>query len=167
MSSKNNVRNYQELGICLQRIANRLMANDDLVNLLYFQDKDPLSHTPLTQEQKEKEIFNKHILITPKIPPQENATSSITIMAMSGEQNRENSEFRNIAITIEVYVPITQWFIKSSNLRPFAIMGAVQESLNQKIINGMGRMVGGDFNYSFTTDEVTCFIMYFEIINYD
>jgi hypothetical protein len=34
-------RNYQELGLNLQKIVNRLIANDDLINLLYYTDIDP------------------------------------------------------------------------------------------------------------------------------
>jgi hypothetical protein len=30
-------------------------------------------------------------------------------------------------------------------LRPFAIMGEIHKSLNRKIIDGFGRMTGGDF----------------------
>jgi hypothetical protein len=37
------VRNCEEIGINLQKIVTRLMANDDLVNLLYYTDKDPLN----------------------------------------------------------------------------------------------------------------------------
>jgi hypothetical protein len=44
------VRNCKELGENLQKIVRRLMANDNLVNLLYYSDKDPLSQPYLTDE---------------------------------------------------------------------------------------------------------------------
>jgi hypothetical protein len=37
------VRNCREIGENLQKIVTRLMANDRLVNLLYYTDKDPLN----------------------------------------------------------------------------------------------------------------------------
>jgi len=37
------VRHCRELGENLQKIVTRLMANDRLVNLLYYTDKDPLN----------------------------------------------------------------------------------------------------------------------------
>ena len=52
-----SVRNCGELGINLQKIVSRLMANDDLIKLLYYEDKDPLGADALTKEQKEKEYF--------------------------------------------------------------------------------------------------------------
>lgn len=163
----NKARNLKEIGVCLRKIANRLMSNENLLKLLYYQDKDPFSHSSLSDLQLENEIFNHYIMIVPKLPPQEDSKSTITIMAMSGKNNSENDNFSDIAINIEVYVPITQWIIKDSNLRPFAIMSEIQNSLNNKVINGIGRMKGGDFDYSFTTDEITCYIQHFKIINYD
>ena len=51
------VRNCAEIGENLQKIMTRLMANDNLVNLLYYTNKDPLSQPHLTEEEKrEKEI---------------------------------------------------------------------------------------------------------------
>ena len=37
-----SVRNCGEIGVNLQKIVARLMANDNLVKLLYYTDKDPL-----------------------------------------------------------------------------------------------------------------------------
>ena len=49
------VRNCAEVGENLQKIMTRLMANDNLVNLLYYTDKDPLNQPHLTnQEKREK-----------------------------------------------------------------------------------------------------------------
>jgi hypothetical protein len=46
------VRNCREIGENLQLIIKRLIANDNLVKLLYYTDADPLSHENLTAEQK-------------------------------------------------------------------------------------------------------------------
>ena len=40
-------RNCQELGINLQKICSRLLANDDLIKLLYYADQDPLAQGAL------------------------------------------------------------------------------------------------------------------------
>ena len=133
------IRNSREIGENLQKIVSRLMANDNLVNLLYYTDKDPLSNPPLSQEQKQKEIFDKLIKIVPRVGPKETATSIIAIRVIKGSLDPTNSEFRNIRIAIETFVPLTQWYIKDSNLRPFAIMGEIEESLSGKSINGLGK----------------------------
>ena len=160
------VRNLSEIGENAQKIVKRLMSNQDLVKLLYYTDKDPLSHDDFTSEELKTKIYQKLIKIIPRIGPKEGAESIITINIVGGNQN-ENNEFKNIGINIEVLVPLTQWFIKDDNLRPFKIMGEVQKSLNGKTINGLGKMTGGDFALNYISDEVIDYIQYFTITSYD
>ena len=103
-----SVRNNAELGENLQKIVARLMANDNLVKYLYYTDKDPLSQINLTEEQKRKEVFEKLIKIVPRVGPKETAHSIITIRVASAHRANLNSEFKNIIISIEVFVPLTQ-----------------------------------------------------------
>ena len=62
---------------------------------------------------------------------------------------------------------MTQWLIKGTNLRPFAIMGEIQKSLDGKTINGLGKMEGGNFNLHFNSDEMTCYHQNYVITTYD
>ena len=161
------IRNLQEIGPSLQKIVTRLMTNQNLLKLLYYTDKDPLYHDDLTQEQIKDEIYDKFIKIVPRIGPKETANSLIALRVVDGQKTKENGEFLSISISVEVFVPLTQWAIKNSNLRPFAIMGEVQNSLNNKIIDGMGKMIGGDFQLNFLTEEISCYEMEFFITVYD
>ena len=167
--SVSEVRNCRDIGKNLQKITSRLMKNDDLVNLLYYTGKDPLSETPLMEEEKKTKIFEKLIKIVPRLGAEEKetATSMVSVRVVRGRQNSENSEFRDIIIEIETFVPLTQWLIKDSNLRPFAIMGEIQKSLNGKKIDGLGRMVGGDFDLNFLSEEMSCYVQMFYITSYE
>ena len=161
------VRDYGELGICLQRIVKRLFANQNLIKLLYYTGKDPLSEPDLTEEQLQELVYEKLVKIVPRVGPYETAQSVLSMRVVRGRGIEENNEFRDIVIHFEVFVPMTQWFIKDSNLRPFAIMSELQKSLNNKIINGMGRMQGGDFSLNFLTDEMSCYEIEYRITNYE
>ena len=162
-----SVRNCAELGINLQYIIKRLFANQDLLKLLYYTDKDPLSHEDLTQEQIQDEIFEKLIKIVPRVGPKETAHSVVAVRIARGQGLASNNEFRNITIGVEIFVPLTQWIIKDSNLRPFAIMGEIQKALNGKKIEGLGKMVGGDFALNFLTEEIGAYEQTFVITSYD
>ena len=161
------VRNCGEIGENLQKIANRLMANDKLVNLLYYTDKDPLNQPYLTEEQKREQIFDKQIKVVPRIGPKEDAKSIIVIKVAGTSTIGQNSEFKQVKIQVEVFVPLTQWYIKDSNLRPFAILGEIQNSLDKKKINGLGEMIGGDFVLNFLTDEISSYESTFWITAYE
>lgn len=161
------VRNCEEIGQNLQRIVQRLIANQDLVKLLYYTDKDPLSNPDLTSAELKEKVFEKLIKIVPKVGSKETATSIVAIRVERGTQNAENDEFRDITLKVEVFVPLTQWIIKDTNLRPFAILGEIQKSLNGKTVNGLGKMAGGDFELNFLTEEISCYEQSFSITTYD
>ena len=181
------VRNCRDIGDNLQVIVSRLMNNRTLVKLLYYTDKTPLDHDfseiigvdPETGELLpgrkyktyvefcQKEIFEKLIKIVPRVGPKETANSILALEVVYGHRNSENGEFRNIKIIVESFVPLTQWLINSDNLRPFAILGEIQESLSGKTINGLGKLDGGDFDVNFLTDEVSCYEQEFNLIAYE
>ena len=160
-------RNLADMGTNLQKITRRLQTNQNLLKLLYYTGKDPYSGEDLTEVQIKNEIFEKLIKIIPRVGPKETAHSLIAMRVVRGRSNPENGEFRDFEIDIEVFVPLTQWIIKDSNLRPFAIMGEIHKSLNNKIIDGLGKMTGGDFQINFLTDEMSCYEMVYYITSYD
>lgn len=159
-------RNCQELGINLQKICSRLLANDNLVKLLYYADLDPLDKTALTAEQKQK-IFNDLICVIPKVGTRTDSKSVIAVYIPRAAGLSGNSEYKTVTIAIDVFVPMTQWIIKDSNLRPFAIMGEIQNSLNGKTINGLGKIKGGDFELVLLTDEMSSYRQMFTITEYE
>lgn len=161
------VRNLAELGPNLQKIVTRLLSNQDLLKYLYYTDKDPLSGSDLTATQIKNDIYEKLIKVVPRVGPKETASSLISLRVVHGPTDPQNAEFRNITLAIEVFVPLTQWFIKSDNLRPFCIMGEIQKSLLGKTINGMGKIEGGDFSLNFLTEEISCYEMTFRFVEYD
>lgn len=161
------VRNCGELGTSLQKIVSRLMENDDLVNLLYYEDKDPLNQVHLTKEQKQREIFEQLIKIVPLVGTNTDSKSRLVVYITRGSKIAQNKEFKNIRINVSVFVPLTNWIIKDSNLRPFAILGQVQSSLDGKTINGLGKLSGGDFDLKLLTEEMSCYESVFELTEYD
>ena len=161
------VRNLTEVGPNLQKIIIRLQSNQNLIKLLYYTDKDPLSQPDLTPAQIQSNVFEKLIKVVPRVGPKETANSIVALRVVRGNHNADNDEFRNFQIGIEVFVPLTQWFIKNENLRPFCILGEIQKSLLGKTINGMGKIEGGDFSLNFLTEEISCYEMTFNIIAYD
>ena len=93
-----SVRNCEELGLNLQKIVSRLLSNQNLLKLLYYTDKDPYSQPDLTQEQIQKEIFEKLVKIVPRVGPKETAHSIVVIKVNRGQTDNNNTEFRKISI---------------------------------------------------------------------
>ena len=121
----------------------------------------------MTPEQIQDEVFEKLVKIVPRVGPKETAHSVVTVTVSRGQGLTQNGEFRNVVIRVETFVPLTQWIIKDTNLRPFAIMGEIQKSLDGKKIEGLGKMTGGDFALNFLTEEISAYEQTFLITAYD
>ena len=134
------VRNCEDIGVNLQKIISLLMNNNTLVNLLYYEGKDPINEPNLTIKEKQELVYEKLIKVVPRVGPKDTAKSVIAARVVSGKPIYNNDEFKSVRIEIENFVPLTQWIIKDDNLRPFAIMGEIQKSLDKKTINGLGKM---------------------------
>lgn len=165
------VRNCADLGPNLRKIVTRLMANQNLLRLMYYTDQDPLNkdkHEDLSQETIQEEIFDKLLKIVPRISPQEtqNGKSLVALRIVAGDST-SNGEFRDVVLKVESYVPLTQWKIKDENLRPFSIMGEIENSLKGKNVNGLGKLQGGDFELVLLTEEISCYEQSFVITTYD
>ena len=65
------VRNCAEIGENLHIIVERLLANQNLLKLLYYTDKDPLSHSDFAHNQINSTFFEKLIKIVPRVGPKE------------------------------------------------------------------------------------------------
>lgn len=162
-----SVRNCSEIGENLVLIFKRLLANDRLVKLLYYNDKDPLNNPNLSEEEKISKVYGTLMKPVPRIGPKDTANSLVTVRIVKGNLNLENSEFRDINIAVEVFVPLTQWIIKDENMRPFLIMGEIQKSLDDKSINGIGKMHLQSFELNFLTEEIGAYEMQFMVTQYD
>jgi hypothetical protein len=127
---------------------------------------DPLSQDNVSEETKQK-LFNDLVCIVPLIGTREDNKSVISLYIPNATGMLENSEYRNVTITIDVFVPLTQWIIKDTNLRPFAILGEIQKSLNGKTVNGLGKIEGGDFELVLLTDEMSTYRQTFYIVEYE
>lgn len=161
------VRNCQELGENFQLIVKRLESNQNLLKLLYYTGKDPLSEADITSNIIKNEIHNELIRFVPKLPPQEGAQSRVGLRIDRGIPDSANTEFRIITFSVEIFVPITQWLIKGTNLRPFAIMGEIEKTLKGKRVNGLGKIDFDGFALDFISNEMTDYVMTFTIEVYD
>lgn len=162
-----SVRNCGELGTNLQKIVLRLLNDDNLVKLLYYTNVDPLSQPALTQQEKQEKIYQKLLKIIPRVLEDDNNQSYVVVYISQGNKINENKEFVNIQIVVDVVVPLETWIIKDSNLRPFAILGRIQEALEGKTVNGLGKIAGGDFSLTKLTDKTSIYSQTFSITQYD
>lgn len=166
---QSSVRFLGEMGPNLIKVVKRLLANEKLLKLLWYTDKDPLGEDkePVSQKDAYGNGDDSIIRIIPVVGTMDNSKSIITLRVLRGIPSNNNNEFLDIYFSIEIFVPNEEWMIKGDNLRPYAIMGEVQRSLEGKKINGLGEIRGSGFAVNFFTEEISAFIMNYKITQYN
>lgn len=162
-SKESKERALQRIGTNLRLIFERLMENQKLLRYLYYTDKDPLNKNK--PDVTSKDVYGEHIKPIPIVYAGEEH-SVITVKVFKGNPAYENTEMIDVFINIEVFVPLTQWLLKSDNMRPYLIMGEIQKSLDNTAIEGLGNLKAAGFQANFFTEEVGAFEMLFSFTTF-
>jgi len=166
-----SVRFYSDIGENAMIIVKALLANQRLMRLIYYTDKDPLAndaqHPDVSDTIIQEEIFGKRLKIVPRVATNETANPTVVIKFDRFVPNEENIEFKDVKINIEVMIPISSWIVRDTNLRPFLLMGEIEKSLKGKKINGLGKIESAGAQLNFLTDEISDYEMTFWITSYD
>jgi len=155
------IRDSKELGSNLIKIAKRLLENQRLCKLLKNTDLDPFIHDDFADTLP---LLHQNVLVVPKVNEDENNTESkIAVVYTTGKVDSGNIEFKNLRISVFIYIPLTEWIINDENLRPFLIMSEIEQSLKNKRINGIGVMKYNGFDLNLLTNTMSCYKMEFDI----
>lgn len=154
------VKYGQELGINLIKIAKLLIKNQNLCKLLVNTDLDPLNHK---DEIDGLSLLHKNIRVIPYIAHSEETTQSKIVLTYTNGEITNNQSSEQLTLTVGVYVPYKEWAIVGDDLRPLAIMAEVRKSLQDKKINGLGELVYNEFSLNYSSEEMSCYLMEFNI----
>lgn len=158
-----NIRNNKILGKSLNRIANHLAKNQNLCKYLYYTNFSPLEEKDIIGYN----LINENILVIPLINENEFDTAAkIALLIESGEV-LDNRDFVNLKISIIVYVPFKSWAIDDFQLRPFAIMSEIENSLKGKNIESLGSIKYEGFYLNTIDDNLASYKMefYLDVFN--
>lgn len=155
------VRNSRELGKNLFTIANRLLYNQNLLKYLKYTNTSPLDGENIVDPIKT--ILHKNIKVVPLVNEEENGTESTLVLLYNAAGIDNNSEFKNVSLSVLVYTPLVEWQINDINLRPFIIMSEIEESLKDKRIDGLGTLKYLGFELELLTDKISCYKMDFTL----
>lgn len=120
-------------------ILNKILQNQDLLKLLKYTDKDPLSHKDLNQDEID-EMIGKNILFTPVIPDEEQQAESFLTILFENYQINENIDFKDATLRFDIICPSNTWVINDSELRPFKIMQIIDGMINGARLEGIGNL---------------------------
>ena len=131
--------NFKNLGDSIFKIATAFLENEELTKLLYYTNRAPLKEKSLSDEEKYK-LINNNILLTPELPQNDGRMRSFISIELDQFEPDDNAAFKTGVITIMVNCPLELWLLDDCSLRPFLIMSCVDGILNNKKIEGIGKV---------------------------
>lgn len=159
------VRNSQEIGPILTKIAIQLANNQELCRYLCYTDSDPLSNTK--EDIDGYALLNKNILVVPQINAEDFTTASKICLLIPRAEVEENKEFKSLSFSILVYTPFKSWIINDTSLRPFIIIGYIEKLLKDKRYESLGTIKYQGFELNSIDDNLSVYRMdfYLDIFN--
>ena len=136
----------------MEIITEKMMKNDRLKKLLYYNTKDCLDKPNLTQEQS-VELFGKNIKLVPKLYVDGSVQNYIIVSFDNFTKNATNPEFRDNIIEFDIICHFDQWQLKDFQLRPYRIAAELDSVFDKKHLTGIGELEFLGANQLILTDE--------------
>ena len=123
----------------MEIITSKMMTNERLKKLLYYNSKDCLDRPELTQEQN-IEMFGKNIKLIPKMYIDPGVENYIIVSFDNFVQNATNPEFRDNMIEFDILCHFDQWQLKDFQLRPYRIAAELDSMFDKQHLTGIGKL---------------------------
>lgn len=144
-------------------IVDKLLKNDRLKKLLYYTDKDCLSHEKLTNEQT-LGLFGKQIKIVPKLYVDGSVLAYI-IISFDNFTKSSNPMFRDNIIEFDIICHFDQWNLQDFQLRPYKIAAELDSMFNNKHLTGIGTLEFLGANQIILTEEFAGICLMYQAIH--
>lgn len=145
-------------------IIEKLLKNDNLKKMLYYQDKNCLSLPNLSNEQT-LGLINKNITLIPKLKVNPESAAYIYLEADTFLENKTNPEFRDNFINFGIICHYDYWVLNDFQIRPFKIAGEIDSSLNNERLTGFGKLKFVNASYDSYNEEYGLVSLTYAIIH--
>jgi hypothetical protein len=139
--SRNNLTpfgNFTSLAVDLQIVVNKIVKNDNICKLLYYNSPDALSQPNLTPEQK-SELMNKNIKVVPVLE-KDNETSNLIIVQFDKfiPNETDATTYIEFIISFDIFCYSKNWILDDYMLRPYKIMSELNTMFNMSKLRSSG-----------------------------
>ena len=123
----------------MELISQKILSNERVKRLLYYTTRDAIRKPNLSPEQS-IELFGKNIKRVPKLYVDGSVLNYILIRFDDFIPNRENPEFRDNIIELDIICHMDQWELTDFQLRPYRIAAELDSMLDKKRLTGIGKI---------------------------
>ena len=132
-------------------IIDKIIKNQRLKKLLYYDTMDALDKEDLNQKQT-LEVLSKHIKIVPKLTLDKSLLTYLVI-SFDNFSPTTNPSFRDNTISIDIICQFDVWSLGDYKLRPFKIAGELDSMLNNSKLTGIGKLQFMTANFTVLNED--------------
>lgn len=132
-------------------IVDKIIKNERLKKLLYYDTQNALDQPKLTQKQT-LEVLSKNIKIVPKLILDKTLLTYIVI-SFDNFAPTTNPAFRDNTISLDIVCHFDVWNLGDYKLRPFKIAGELDSMLNNSRLSGIGTLQFMTGNFTILNED--------------
>jgi hypothetical protein len=160
-----NNNNFMEVGANLKKVLNKVLKNDNLIKLLYYNTPNIQNEPNLTNEQKVA-MINDYIKLAPRLNKDIEMKNYLLIQmdqftALEGEQI-----FRTFVLNFDILCHSENWIMDDYMLRPFKIMHELDVRFNNSKLDSLGPVNFISANQLILNEDLMGYSMFFRIMDF-
>ena len=128
------------------QIINKIMSNQTLLKLLYYNGKDWQLKPNLTSAQRDEMLTSRQIDNSPQILIDKEDKTYLRITFDAFTPNDTNTFYRDYIVEVKIICHFDNWHLSNYELRPYRVAGEIDAMLDNQHFSGIGilRFIGGD-----------------------
>ena len=145
-------------------IVQKMLKNEDLKKLLYYQDEHCLK-MPNIGPKETLSLINKQIRLVPKVSVDNEAFTYVILSFDNFTPNATNPEFRDNIVSFDILCHFDHWNLGDFQLRPYKIAGEIDSMFNGKHLTGIGELEFLGANQLVLNDELAGLTLMYSAIH--
>lgn len=158
-------QNFTDVGSNLRAILNRILKNDNLVKLIYYNDSSVSGKANLTDSEKSL-LINDQIKIVPKLPKDTDQKTYLVIQMDQFAPVSEDTTFRSFLLSFDIICPADSWVMDDYMLRPFKIMQEIDSLFNLSKLHSLGPVTFTSANQIVINEDLMGYSMYYSVYDF-
>jgi hypothetical protein len=148
--------NFTDIGYDLKRVLDKMLTNDTLVKLLYYNDSNVSAKPNLTNAQKVA-LIGDYIKIVPRLPKDIEVKNYIVIqMDRFTPGESDDTRFKSFILSFDILCHSDNWVMDDYMLRPFKIMQELDAMFNMSKLHSLGPI-------NFVNEDLMGYSLYYSV----
>jgi hypothetical protein len=157
-------QHFLDSGTNLKKVVNRILKNDTLVKLLYYNTSNVEGQQNLTNQQKVA-LINDYIKLVPKLPKDMEQKNYLVVQMGQFAALGDDMNFRAFTLGFDIICHSDNWIMDDYMLRPFKILHELDSMFNNAKLDSLGPTTFLTAEQIVINEDFMGYSIYFRVMN--